>query len=61
MEGLVSWVEIGKKHNREFEIEWVLLIKEAKQLGLTKDEIRNYLRGNKSSEEKRKDFLRKAD
>ena len=61
MEGLVSWVETGKKYSRELEIEWVLLIKEAKQLGLTKDEIRNYLRGNKSSEEKRKDFLRKAD
>lgn len=61
MEGLVSWVETGKKHSRELEIEWVLLIKEAKQLGLTKVEIRNYLRGYKSSEEKRKDFLRKAD
>ncbi|CDO03177.1 anti-repressor SinI [Oceanobacillus picturae] len=57
----MSWVEAGKMHSQELEIEWVLLIKEAKQLELTKDEIRNYLRGNKSSEEKRKDFLRKAD
>ncbi|MGP4064650.1 anti-repressor SinI family protein [Oceanobacillus sp. M65] len=57
----MSWVETGKKHSQELEIEWVLLIKEANQLGLTKDEIRNYLRGNKSSEEKRKDFLRKTD
>lgn len=57
----MSWVETGKKYSRELEIEWVLLIKEAKQLGLTKDEIRNYLRGNKSGEEKRKDYIRKAD
>ncbi|WP_238020111.1 anti-repressor SinI family protein [Oceanobacillus jordanicus] len=57
----MSWVETGKKHSRELEIKWVLLIKEAKRLGLSKDEIRNYLRGNKSSDKKRKDFLRKAD
>ncbi|AVQ99784.1 hypothetical protein OBCHQ24_12455 [Oceanobacillus iheyensis] len=46
-------METGRIHSRDLDIEWVLLIKEAMQLGLTKDEIRNYLRGNTTSEEEK--------
>ncbi len=41
----VFWEELRLK-SREIDIEWVLMIKEALESGITKEEIREFLNGN---------------
>jgi hypothetical protein len=39
---------VGKREkNKEFDIEWIQLILEAKNLGITKEEIQIFLQGQK--------------